>query len=157
MHEKIEPAMLLLNGREQRVHLLVVRHIARQHGHVGKRGSQLAHVLFEPLAGIREDKRGAFSRCRLCDRPRNRPLVGHADDEANFGCELCHREPALQKSLVLRRSGCLVPASPASASGALSVGSAGLAFTLPLAFGTESAAMTIRVAVTVSAAVMPAV
>ena len=50
-----------------------------------------------------------------------------------------------------------MPATPASAARALSVGRAGLAFTLALTFGTESAAMTVRIASAAGAAVMPAV
>jgi len=48
-----------------------------------------------------------------------------------------------------------VPAAPASAR-ALSIGRAGLAFTLTLAIGTESTAMTVRTGVA-GIAVMPAI
>jgi hypothetical protein len=50
-----------------------------------------------------------------------------------------------------------MPATPASATRALSVVRAGLSFPLALAFGTEAATMPIRVALTIRAAVVPAV
>ena len=44
-------------------------------------GAELADVLLEPLALIGHREPGAGPRSRLRDRPRDRPLVGDADDE----------------------------------------------------------------------------
>ena len=64
--------------------------VARQHQRVVERRRQLAHVLFEPLARIGQREPRAGRRRRLRDRPRDRPLVGDADDEAVFAGEIGH-------------------------------------------------------------------
>jgi len=45
------------------------------------------HVLLDPLALEGERELGSTVGQSLCDRPRNRPLVGHAEDECAFALE----------------------------------------------------------------------
>ena len=71
-------------AREDVVDLRVVGDVAGQDQRIGQRRGELAHVLLEPLALIGHRQPRACARCGLRDRPRDRPLVGHADDEARL-------------------------------------------------------------------------
>ena len=64
-----------------------------------ERRRQLAHVLFEPLALIRHRQPRAGARRGLRDRPRNRALVGDADDRARAcQCNQSCRLPSLGRT-----------------------------------------------------------
>ena len=86
--EEVEPAVLLLDAGEHRVDLGVVLHVERQHERLRREGlGELVDVLFEaPLIG--EDERRARLGRRLRDRPRERPLVRDADDQAHLAREM---------------------------------------------------------------------
>ena len=84
MHEEVEAAELAIELAPSVGNLLVARHVARQDERVVELRGQLADVLFEPLARIRQREPRAGCGRRLRDRPRNRPLVGDTDDETVF-------------------------------------------------------------------------
>ena len=69
VHDEIEPAELLLDGRAQRCHLLVARDVAGQHDWVIELGGELADILFEPLARIGQHQPRAGSIGRLRNAP----------------------------------------------------------------------------------------
>ena len=90
--QEIEPAEFLIEAFVHRLDVIVGRDIAGQRK--GRRRQvvrQLLDVVFEaPL--IREREPGAARRRGLRDRPRDRVLVGHTDDQAALAREIVHVE-----------------------------------------------------------------
>ena len=84
MNDEVEAAVLPIDGTEDAVDLLVAGDVARNHEGIGERARQLADVLLEPFALIRQGERRAFTRRRLRDRPRERSLVGDTHDQADL-------------------------------------------------------------------------
>ncbi len=103
MHDKVEAAELLIDPCEDRIDVRVRRDIAGQHKwRLVKPLRQIVDMIFEtPL--IRDRKAGSTAGCFLRDRPRNRPLVGHADDQAMLTGEIRQRlTPALAAAATAR-------------------------------------------------------
>ncbi len=85
--EEVEAAERAVDLLEHARDLRVVGDVERKHQRIGEAFGEVAHVLFEPLALVRQRDARARGRGRLRDRPRDRPLVGDADDEAGLSCE----------------------------------------------------------------------
>src|SRR5205814_2596144 len=64
--------------------LLIARHVARCNEWVLQRRRELADVFLEALARIRQREARARRGGGLRDRPRDRSLVGDADDQSLF-------------------------------------------------------------------------
>ena len=86
VHEEVEAAELAIHPAATSA-LLIARTSPANQRLIESRG-ELADVLFEPLARVSQRARPA--RRGLGNRPRNRSLVGHANDEAVFACEDGH-------------------------------------------------------------------
>ena len=90
MHEEIEAAELAIERRAQRREVLVVGDVARQDERILELRRQLADVLLEPFARIRQRDPRALGRRRLRDRPRDGPLVGHTNDQSELSSQIRH-------------------------------------------------------------------
>src|SRR5947207_1922688 len=80
----IGPAELPIERRGEIGELLIARHVARGNEWVLQRRRELADVFLEPPARIRQREARARRRGGLRDRPRDRSLVGDADDQSLF-------------------------------------------------------------------------
>ncbi len=92
VYQEIEPAELTLDFGEDLRDLRIVGHIAGEDEGIGQAGGELADVLFETLALVRDREARAGGRRGLRDGPTDRALVGHADDEAGLAVEISHRQ-----------------------------------------------------------------
>src|SRR5262245_13749502 len=102
MHDEIKPAEVLLDSGKNGRDVLVGRDVARQHERRLRESlRQLVDVFFE-AALICEGKARSAARSRLCNCPRQRSLVGDANDEAELTCEVGHEERAIYESTMLR-------------------------------------------------------
>ena len=88
--QEIEAAEFAIERGAEVRDLLIVGDVARQDQRVVERRRELADVLLEPLARIGQRQARAGGRRRLRNRPRDRPLVGDADDEAVLAGEIGH-------------------------------------------------------------------
>ena len=91
VHDEIERAELLLDLREDRIDVSVRGHVARQ----DERGlleslREIIDVFFE-AALIGQGEACAASGRGLRDRPRDRPLVGHTNNESELTRKISHR------------------------------------------------------------------
>ena len=93
VHQEVEPAELLADAGEDGGDLAVVGDVTRQDQRVVEPGAELADVLLEPLTLIGHRQPGAGPRGRFRNRPRDRPLVGHADDEPVLPSQISHSTP----------------------------------------------------------------
>src|SRR5205085_11289823 len=81
--DEVETAHRLANLREQRVELIVRGDVARQDQRfAAERAGELADVFFEALTLEGEREIGTGFGRPLRDRPGERSLVGHTEDEA---------------------------------------------------------------------------
>ena len=87
MHDEIETAKFLVDGRGERGNLIVVGHIARENERILEFLGELADVFLEPLGRIRQREPGALGIERLRNAPGNGSAIGDADDETEFSCE----------------------------------------------------------------------
>ena len=97
VHDEVEAAELSVDRLEHCRDLTVVGDVARQDQRIAQVGGEVANVLLEALALIRDRQPGTRGRRRLRDRPGDRALVRHADDQSGLAFELRH----------LRRSECV--------------------------------------------------
>src|SRR5690242_3640637 len=103
MDEEVQSAEVLIDSGEYRVHLRVGCHVAREHQRrLAETSRQLLNVFFE-TALIGEHETRAARGGRLRNRPCDRTLVGHADNEADFTREV-HGE-VMCASSATRRAG----------------------------------------------------
>ena len=81
MNHEIEAAEGFVAAVGDVLDLRVVSDVERKDEGIGKICSQLAHVLFETIALIRDGEPRAGVGNSLGDCPRDRPFVGDADDQ----------------------------------------------------------------------------
>jgi hypothetical protein len=80
MNHEIEAAEPVFHLREDRLDLVVLRHVALEDERVLERGCQLAGVLFEPLALVGEGDPRPLLRRAAGDGPGEAALVGDSED-----------------------------------------------------------------------------
>ena len=90
VHDEVQAANSRSIAANTLVDLRIVGDVARQDQRIGAARRKLADVLLEPFTLIRHGEPRARCGSRLRDRPRNRTLVGNADDETCLVREICH-------------------------------------------------------------------
>ena len=80
MDQDIESAPLLLERRENFLDFFVLGHVAGQDNFRADPIGQRPHPLLQHLTSERERQLRALGMKRLCDRPGDAPIVGHAED-----------------------------------------------------------------------------
>src|SRR5438132_7917694 len=104
---------------------VVVRpNVALDHERRVDRRAELADARLDPFSLVGEGQPGAAVGKALRDRPRDRALVGDAEDEATLACEICHGGRvygfsatlrSLRRAVLLLLAAALILASAASA------------------------------------------
>ena len=82
VNDEVEAAECFAAPIRDVLDLLVAADVQGKDQRIGEVGRQLADVLLETFALICHGEPGAGVRNRLRDGPRDRPLVGDADDQA---------------------------------------------------------------------------
>ena len=82
--DEVQAAEYLLATARDILNLIVAADVEREDQRIGEVRRQIADVFFQSLPLIRHGEPCAGVRNRLRDGPRDRPLVGDADDESVF-------------------------------------------------------------------------
>src|SRR5690606_19202899 len=93
MDKNVELAPAFAELVEQGLKLALNRHVARQKRHVSvplQLGYKFLHVALQPVVLVCKSQLGAFSMQRPGNPPGDRPVIGHAHNQALFALHQCH-------------------------------------------------------------------